>query len=247
MESRLLRSWRVLLLMLLLLLWRVLLRLSGLQSTDLTPLVVGVLHHLFVGGPEVLVLRPQVVVLCRQFSQFCRGLFGHFPPAHRLGFGSQCLATAAHASWAGNFSQFNRVHVSVAAEGMIGPILEVVPDVSSRRLVSNIKDRQLHASTLGTLDAAVGRFRCVIVEPAWLACSAGPTETVAIDMSGRVIEPASRGTGPAPIELIAIPNSVASTLGSHPDRVRTAPYTSRNRGLKTTPRESTELGAIPCH
>ena len=32
---------------------------------------------------------------------------------------------------------------------------------------------------------------------------------------------------------------------AHPDRVRTAPHTSRNRGLKFTPRESTELGAVP--
>ncbi|WP_325169175.1 hypothetical protein [Mycobacterium intracellulare] len=35
------------------------------------------------------------------------------------------------------------------------------------------------------------------------------------------------------------------TRQAHPDRVRTAPHTSRNRGLKITPRESTELGAVP--
>ncbi|MEW2480090.1 acyl-CoA dehydrogenase family protein [Mycobacterium sp. NPDC049093] len=36
-----------------------------------------------------------------------------------------------------------------------------------------------------------------------------------------------------------------STRQAHPDRVRTAPHTSRNRGLKFTPRESTEPGAVP--
>ncbi len=32
---------------------------------------------------------------------------------------------------------------------------------------------------------------------------------------------------------------------THPDRVRTAPHTRRNRGLKFTPAESTELGEVP--
>lgn len=35
------------------------------------------------------------------------------------------------------------------------------------------------------------------------------------------------------------------TRAAHPDRVRTAPHTGRHRGLKSTPRESTELGASP--
>jgi hypothetical protein len=42
------------------------------------------------------------------------------------------------------------------------------------------------------------------------------------------------------------PPPKATRLGqAHPDRVRIAPHTRRNRGLISTPRESTEVGAVP--
>src|SRR5690349_197705 len=49
------------------------------------------------------------------------------------------------------------------------------------------------------------------------------------------------------VDRADLPPTPPATLPreTYPDRVRTAPHTSRNRGLKVTPRESTEPGAVP--